>query len=176
MRGRYFVNLRNNQVSRKALCTSSAMAPSYHNLVMIAAWKRGNWEEADHQGGMPEQAALAPAPRRMPCRPRNTSMSPSVLRHLPCMALLLTLAGCNSGNLKTASAYSSPPHAPPVPAPLYDPYAVPGQVPATWVPPVYDREGTIVRPRDPSVEWDFEDYQHAPWLAGRSRSAPPGTF
>ncbi len=103
-------------------------------------------------------------------------MSPSVLRHLPCMALLLTLAGCSSGNLKTASAYSSPPHAPSVPAPLYDPYAVPGQVPATWVPPVYDREGTIVRPRDPSVEWDFEDYQHAPWLAGRSRSAPPGTF
>jgi len=47
-----------------------------------------------------------------------------------------------------------------------------GQVPATWVPPVYDREGTIVRPRDPSVEWDFEDYQHAPWLAGSSRSAP----
>ena len=103
-------------------------------------------------------------------------MSPSVLRHLPCTALLLALAGCNSGNLKTASAYSSPPHAPPVRAPLYDPYAMPGQVPATWMPPVYDREGTIIRPHDPSVEWDFEDYQYAPWLAGKSRSAPPGTF
>ncbi len=82
-------------------------------------------------------------------------MSPSVLRHLPCTALLLALAGCNSGNLKTASAYSSPPHAPPVRAPLYDPYAMPGQVPATWMPPVYDREGTIIRPHDPSVEWDL---------------------
>jgi len=103
-------------------------------------------------------------------------MSFSVLRHLPCTALLLALAGCDSGNLKTVSASSSHPYASPVQAPLYDPYAVPGQVPATWVPPVYDREGTIVRPRDPSVEWDFKDYQHAPWLAGASRSAPAGTF
>lgn len=95
--------------------------------------------------------------------------------HLPCAALLLALAGCDNGNLKTTRSYGSP-SAPAVLSPLFDPFATPGQVPATWVPPVYDREGTIVRPRDPSVEWDFEDYQHAPWLTGRSRSAPSGTF
>jgi len=103
-------------------------------------------------------------------------MRPQVLQHFAaCTALLLALAGCDSGNLKTAST-GRPPPTPPVRAPFYDPYASSGQVPATWVPSVYDREGTIIRPHDPSVEWDFEDYQHAPWLAGRSRSAPPGTF
>ena len=85
------------------------------------------------------------------------------------------LAGCDNGNLKTANAGSAPP-APSVRAPLFDPYATPGQAPATWTPPVFDREGTVVRTRDPSVEWDFEDYQHAPWLTERSRSAPAGTF
>ena len=99
-----------------------------------------------------------------------------VFRCLPCTVLLLGLAGCDSGNLKTASTTGSPPLAPPMHAPYYDPFAAPGQVPATWTPPVYDRESTIVRPQDPSVEWDFEDYQHAPWLAGKSRSAPAGTF
>ena len=98
-----------------------------------------------------------------------------VLRRLYCTALLLALAGCDSGNLKTVSA-GNPLLGPTVRVPFYDPYAVPGQVPATWVPPVYDREGTIVRPHDPLIEWDFEDYQHAPWLAGKSRSAPAGTF
>lgn len=100
------------------------------------------------------------------------------VRPLPCTALLLALcalAGCDNGNLKAASAGSAPP-APPVRAPVFDPYAAPGQVPATWTPPVFDREGTVIRPRDPSVEWDFEDYQHAPWLTGRSRAAPAGTF
>ncbi len=103
-------------------------------------------------------------------------MRPQALRYcIACTALIVTLAGCDSGNLKTASAGRSPP-APPVRAPFYDPYATPGQVPATWTPPVYDRDGTIIHPHDPSVEWDFEDYQHAPWLAGKSPSAPPGTF
>ena len=95
--------------------------------------------------------------------------------HLPCAALMIVLAGCDNGNLKTAQSYGLP-SAPAVRSPLFDPFATPGQVPATWLPPVYDREGTIVRPQDPSAEWDFEDYQHAPWLTGRSRSAPSGTF
>ena len=99
----------------------------------------------------------------------------SVLLHTAAATLLLGLAACDGSNLKSAAAYGSL-SAPHVRSPLFDPYAAPGQVPATWVPPVYDRDETIVRPRDPSVEWDFEDYQHAPWLAGRSRSAPPGTF
>ncbi len=34
-------------------------------------------------------------------------MSLSVLRHLLCMALLLILAGCDGGNLKTASLRGS---------------------------------------------------------------------
>ena len=99
----------------------------------------------------------------------------TALSRLAAAALLLALAACDGGNLRSAAAYGSP-SAPHVRSPLFDPYAAPGQVPATWAPPVYDRDGTIVRLRDPSVEWDFEDYQHAPWLAGRSRSAPPGTF
>lgn len=100
------------------------------------------------------------------------------VRPVPCTTLLLAvlaLAGCDNGNLKTASA-SKAPSAPSVRVPFFDPYASPGQVPATWVPPVYDRNGTIVRPHDPSIEWDFENYQHAPWLTGRSRAAPAGTF
>ncbi len=95
--------------------------------------------------------------------------------YLPCAALLVALAGCDNGNLKTAQSYGSP-SAAPVRSPLFDPFATPGQVPATWLPPVYDRAGTIVRPRDPSIEWDFEDYEHAPWLTGRSHTAPLGTF
>ena len=95
--------------------------------------------------------------------------------HLPCATVLLVLTGCDNGNLKTAQASGSA-SAPPVRSPLFDPFATSGQAPATWLPPVYDRQGTIVRPRDPSVEWDFEDYQHAPWLTGRSRSAPSRTF
>ena len=99
----------------------------------------------------------------------------SILPRLAAAALLLAPAACDNGNLKAAKVYHSP--SPPlVRSPLFDPYAGPGQVPATWVPWVHDRDGTIVRPRDPSVEWGFEDYRHAPWLAGRSRSAPPGTF
>ncbi len=103
---------------------------------------------------------------------------PSPVRPLPCTALLLVLlalAGCDNGNLKAASTGSAPP-APPVRAPSFDPFAAPGQVPATWTPPVFDREGTVTRTRDLSVEWDFEDYQHAPWLTGQSRSTPAGTF
>lgn len=99
----------------------------------------------------------------------------SPLPRLAAATLLLAPAACDNGNLNMAKVYSSPP-APSVRSPLFDPYAAPGQTPATWVPRVYDRDETIVRLRDPSVEWDFEDYRHAPWLAGRPRSAPPGTF
>lgn len=99
----------------------------------------------------------------------------SLLFRLSGAALLLTPMACDNGNLKAAKVYSSP-SAPPVRSPPFDPYAGPGQAPARWVPRVHDRDGTIVRLRDPSVEWDFEDYQHAPWVGKRTRSAPPGTF
>ena len=55
------------------------------------------------------------------------------VRPLPRTALLLALlalTGCDNGNLKTASAGKAPP-APPVRAPFFDPFASPGQAPAT---------------------------------------------
>ena len=93
--------------------------------------------------------------------------------------LLLGLAACvTPPNVKSASDYDAP-KAPPVRHPLYDPYAAYGQANATWRPPVIDRNGTIVKPYDPSVEQGRPDYEHAEWAtgaAGGSTRAPPGTF
>jgi hypothetical protein len=99
---------------------------------------------------------------------------------LPIAALLLlSLAACATPpNVKSASDYDAP-AAPPVKHPLYDPYAAYGQANATWRPPVVNREGTIVKPLDPSVEQGRPDYEHAEWAtgaAGGSTLAPPGTF
>lgn len=93
-------------------------------------------------------------------------------------ASLLALAGCGSGgNLGKSVDYSSVLAAPPVRQPLYDPYAPPGSAPVTWMPPVFNREGTIVRPADPSVDWRREDYERAPWYPGAIGSrAPDGTY
>ena len=93
-------------------------------------------------------------------------------------AATLFLTACSGGNLKSAGDYSAPP-APPVRHPYYDPYAPYGQANATWRPPVYDRNGTIVRPYDYNTEYRRPDYEHAPWAtgaAGGSALAPPGTF
>lgn len=94
-------------------------------------------------------------------------------------ATTLVLAGCNpAGNVTSANSYNPSP-APPVQHPLYDPYARYGQADAIWVPPVYDRDGTIVAPSEPATQRDRPDYEHAPWAtgaAGGSRYAPPGTF
>jgi hypothetical protein len=94
------------------------------------------------------------------------------------LSLVLALAACHSGNLESADDYDAPP-APPVQHPNYDPYTAYGEANATWRPPVADRNGTIVKPTEPSTEADRPDYERAPWAtgaAGGAEFAPPGTF
>ena len=101
-----------------------------------------------------------------------------LVRFLAPVAAMLVLAACSGGNLKTASDYSAP-SAPTVRYPTYNPYAPSGTAKATWVPPVVNRHGTVVRPNDPSVLSGRPDYEHAEWATGAGggdRLAPPGTF
>jgi len=89
----------------------------------------------------------------------------------------LPLAAC-AGNVRTASQYGSPSPVT-VSHPYYDPYTAYGSVNATWQPPVYNRQGTIVAPSEPSTQRSRPDYEHAQWAtgaAGGSQFAPPGTF
>lgn len=93
-------------------------------------------------------------------------------------ALAAPLAACGGGNLKSAGDYRAPP-APPVKHPYYDPYAAYGEANATWTPPVWNRDGTVVKPFDPGMEAGRPPYESAPWATGaggRNASAPPGTF
>ena len=88
------------------------------------------------------------------------------------------VAGCSSGNVKSAKDYH-PPAAPPAAHPAYDPGTPYGQANAVWAPPVFDRAGTVVKPREPSTSLDRPDYEHAPWAtgaAGGSQGAPAGTW
>lgn len=88
------------------------------------------------------------------------------------------LAACGGGNLKSARDYSAP-AAPPVKHPYYDPYAPYGEANARWTPPVWNRDGTVVKPYDPGVERGRPAYENAPWATGaggNNASAPPGTF
>jgi hypothetical protein len=92
--------------------------------------------------------------------------------------LALVVAACSSGNVKSASDYSAPP-APPVRNPVYNPYSAYGEANATWQPPVFNRDGTIVKPAEPASQDDRPSYEFAPWAtgaAGGSQYAPPGTF
>ena len=101
-----------------------------------------------------------------------------LFRFLAPVAAMLALTACSGGNLKTASDYSAP-SAPPVRNPSYNPYSTFGSANATWVPPVVNRHGTVVRPNDPSILSERPDYEHAEWAtgaAGGDRFAPPGTF
>ena len=94
------------------------------------------------------------------------------------VATVLGLAGCASGNVKTASAYHAPP-APPVHHPYFTPFAAYASTNATWAPPVFNRWSTIVKPRDPSTDWTRPDYEAAPWSIGAKPSpygGPAGTF
>lgn len=93
-------------------------------------------------------------------------------------AFAASLTACGSGNLKSVRDYSAP-SAPPIKHPYYNPYAAYGEANATWTPPVWNRDGTIVRPADPGVEAGRPPYESAPWATGalsRRVSAPPGTF
>ena len=92
---------------------------------------------------------------------------------VPMIAALLT--ACSSGNVKSAKEYSAP-AAPPVRNPIYDPYAAYGEANATWEPPVFNRDGTIVKPAEPASQADRPAYEFAPWATGGSQYAPPGTF
>jgi hypothetical protein len=92
--------------------------------------------------------------------------------------LTLTLAACSGGNVKSAADYHPPP-APTVRNPVYNPNAAYGEANATWQAPVFNRDGTIVKPAEPSSQSDRPNYEFAPWATGAeggSRFAPPGTF
>ncbi len=100
------------------------------------------------------------------------------LRKLLFTFTMISLAACSSGNIKSARDYNAP-AAPPVRHPYYSPYAPYGETNATWTPPVWNRNGTIVRPVDPGVELGRPPYENAPWATGASGGsvlAPPGTF
>ncbi len=102
-----------------------------------------------------------------------------IIRTPAIAALLLTLAACGSGgNLKSVSDYTAP-AAPPIKHPFYNPTAAYGEANARWRPPVVDRNGGIVRPREPATEWSRPDYENAPWATGAGQSpfsGLPGTF
>jgi hypothetical protein len=94
------------------------------------------------------------------------------------VVVVATLGGCGTGgNLGSSDTTYHGSPATPVKDPKYDPYMRAGDAPATWVAPTYDRHGTIVAPDDPTLNWQWEDYQNAPWFQrlGRPRH-PPGTF
>ena len=93
-------------------------------------------------------------------------------------ALLLPLAACSGGNIKSARDYKAP-AAPPIRDAYYDPYAPYGSANATWAAPVWNRDGTIVKPYDRGVERGRPYYEGAPWATGAGggrADAPPGTF
>ena len=95
--------------------------------------------------------------------------------HVP---IILALAGCASGNVKSPKDYIAP-TAPSVQHPYYDPYAAYGEANATWRPPVIDRNRTIIKPTEPSSQSDRPKYESAPWAMGASGgsvNAPPGTL
>jgi hypothetical protein len=97
---------------------------------------------------------------------------------LPFLLALATVAACSSGNVKSAKDDTAP-AAPPVRNPIYNPYAAYGEANATWQPPVFNRDGTVVKPAEPASQFDRPPYETAPWATGAdggSRFAPPGTF
>jgi hypothetical protein len=101
-------------------------------------------------------------------------------RALALLILLpIGLGACTGGpNVKSAKDYSVP-AAPPVRNSLYNPYAAYGEANATWTPPVFNRDGTIMKPTEPASQSDRPGYEFAPWASGasgRSQNAPPGTF
>ena len=101
-----------------------------------------------------------------------------LLRLAVAAILILALAGCAEGNVKTADDYDAPPP-PPIAQPTYNPYAAYGEAHAIWQPPVVDRSGGIVKPEEPATDWDRQNYEGAPWASGAKPSpfgGPPGTF
>lgn len=95
-------------------------------------------------------------------------------------ALLLLFAGislsaCDHGNIKPVSSYNAP-KAPHVRNPDYDPYQPYGQANATWRPPAFNRDRTIVKPAEPSSQNSRPDYENTPWATGGGDNMYSGTF
>jgi hypothetical protein len=100
------------------------------------------------------------------------------MERLLTLIALATLAACSSPNVRSASSDHAP-TAPAVRNPDYNPYAPYGEANATWMPPTFNRDGTIVKPAEPSTQDDRPGYETAPWsngASGGSQVAPPGTF
>lgn len=95
------------------------------------------------------------------------------------IALVLALSACgSSGNLRSTGEYDAPP-APTLTHPYYNPYAANGDERANWRPEVVDREGQLVRPREPAIDYGRAGYESAPWAIDYAKApaaAPLGTF
>ena len=93
------------------------------------------------------------------------------------VGLALFLGACGpGGNLHSDNTYHGS-AAQPIKHPKYDPYVGPGDAPVTWVSPTFNRDGMIVAPRDPSQQWQWEDYERSPWFnSGTGPKRPAGTF
>ena len=71
------------------------------------------------------------------------------MRALPVLLLALaTLAACDNGNIRPTTSYNAL-KAPAVRNPTYNFYAAYGEANATWAPPTYNRDGTVVKPAEP---------------------------
>ena len=91
-------------------------------------------------------------------------------------SLSVPLAACDHGNIRPVSSYHAP-KPPPVRNPSYDPNASYGEANATWLAPVYNRDGTVVKPSEPASQADRPNYEDAPWATGASGGGPnAGTF
>ena len=91
---------------------------------------------------------------------------------------LLALTGCDHGNVTPVSSYNVPP-APAIHNPTFNPNAPYGDANATWEPPTFNQDGTVVKPIEPSSQATRPPYEFAPWATGAqggSQNAPPGTF
>ncbi|MBV9249705.1 MAG: hypothetical protein JO227_10740 [Acetobacteraceae bacterium] len=94
----------------------------------------------------------------------------------PILSLVVPLAACDHGNVRPLSSYHAP-KPPPVRDPVYDPNAPYGSANATWLAPVYNRDGTIVKPAEPSTQAGRPDYEGAAWATGAGGGgAYTGTF
>lgn len=94
------------------------------------------------------------------------------------LLLALLITGCSSGNKKPTKD-SAAPAAPAIRNPTYNPNAPYGEANAIWQPPVFSRDGTIVKIIEPSSQSGRPSYETAPWATGAeggSRFAPGGTF
>jgi hypothetical protein len=100
------------------------------------------------------------------------------MHRLIALMTVAALVACSSPNVRSASSYHAP-KAPPVLDPVYNSYAPYGEANATWMPATFNRDGTIVKPAEPSTQDDRPSYETAPWAngaSGGSQVAPPGTF